>query len=137
MKFFFDTNVLVYLFDADSRAKRKKARALFQAHVGTGDILMSTQVLQEFYVAVTRKLARPLAAAVAADAVTSFVELPLVQIDGKLVLSAIQRSRNNQLSFWDALVVQAAIEGHAGTLYSEDMQDGLTLDGLKVVNPFS
>ena len=94
-------------------------------------------MLQEFYVAVTRKLARPLAAAVAAEAVTSFVELPLVQIDGKLILSAIQRSRNNQLSFWDALVVQAAIEGHAGTLYSEDMQEGLTLDGLKIANPFS
>jgi predicted nucleic acid-binding protein len=137
MKFFFDTNVLVYLFDTDSPDKRTKARALFQAHVRAGDILISSQVLQEFYVAVTRKLARPLDAAAAADAVASFAELPLVQIDSKLILSGINRSRNNQLSFWDALVVQAAIEGHAGTLYSEDMQDGLTPDGLKVVNPFS
>ena len=137
MKFFFDTNVLVYLFDVDSPAKRKQARALFQKHAETGDILLSTQVLQEFYVAVTRKLARPLNAAAAAEAVKSFAELPLVQIDSELVLSAIHRSRNSQLSFWDALIVQAAIEGHASTLYSEDLQHGQVFDGLRAINPFS
>ena len=137
MKFFFDTNVVVYLFDADSPDKRKKARALFQRHTEAGDILLSTQVLQEFYVAVTRKLARPLDAAAAAEAVSSFAELPMVQIDSALIVSAIHRSRNNQLSFWDALIVQAAIEGHASTLYSEDMQHGQMQDNLRVVNPFS
>ena len=136
MKFFFDTNVLVYLFDADSPDKRKKARSLFQKHVEAGDILLSTQVLQEFYVVVTRKLARPLDAAVAAQAVSSFAQLPLVQIDSDLIVSAIHRSRNNQLSFWDALIVQASIEGHASTLYSEDMQHGPMQDSLRVINPF-
>ncbi len=94
MKFFFDTSVLVYLFDADSPDKRKKARALFQKHAESGDILLSTQVLQEFYVAVTRKLARPLDAAAAAEAVSSFAQLPLVQIDSALILSAVHRSRD-------------------------------------------
>ena len=136
MKFFFDTNVLVYLFDADSPDKRKKARALFQKHAEAGDILLSTQVLQEFYAAVTRKLARPLDAAAALDAVSSFAELPLVQIDSGLIVSAIHRSRNHQLSLWDALIIQAAIEGHASTLYSEDMQQGQLFDSLRVVNPF-
>jgi predicted nucleic acid-binding protein len=137
MKFFFDTNVLVYLFDADASGQRKKARALFQKHSEAGDILLSTQVLQEFYVVVTRKLGRPLDAAAAAQAVSGFGELPLVQVDTKMILSAIHRSRNDQLSFWDALIVQAAIEGGASTLYSEDMQHGRMLDGLRVVNPFS
>jgi predicted nucleic acid-binding protein len=137
MKFFFDTNVLVYLFDADSPGKRKKARALFQRHTEAGDILLSTQVLQEFYVVVTRKLARQLDAGAASEAVSSFSELPMVQIDIALIVSAIHRSRSNQLSFWDALIVQAAIEGHASTLYSEDMQHGHMLDSLRVVNPFS
>jgi len=137
MKFFFDANVLASLIDADSPDKRKKARSLFQKHVEAGDILLSTQVLQEFYVVVTRKLARPLDAAVAAEAVSSFAELPLAQIDSELIVSAIHRSRNNQLSFWDALIVQAAIEGHASTLYSEDMQHGQMLDGLRVIDPFS
>ncbi len=136
MKFFFDTNVLVYLFDSDSPEKRKKARILFQNHADAGDILLSTQVLQEFYVTVTRKLARPLDAATAGQVVSSFTELPMVQIDGKLVLSAIDRSRNSQLSFWDSLIVQAAIEGHATTLYSEDLQHGQALDSLRVINPF-
>ena len=67
---------------------------------------------------------------------SSFAELPLVQIDSKMILSAIHRSRNNKMSFWDALVVQAAIEGHASTLYSEDMQHGQMLDTVRVVNPF-
>lgn len=136
MKYFFDTNVLVYLFDADSPDKRKRARALFQQHAGAGDILLSTQVLQEFYVTVTRKLARPLNAEAAAEAAENFAELSMVNIDGRLILSAIHLSRGSRLSFWDALIVQAAIEGHASTLYSEDMQHGLTLDGLKIVNPF-
>ncbi|MBE0622476.1 MAG: hypothetical protein IH605_17945 [Burkholderiales bacterium] len=60
-----------------------------------------------------------------------------MQIDSALILAAIHRSRNSQLSFWDALIAQAAIEGHASTLYSEDMQHGQTLDSLRVVNPFS
>ena len=60
----------------------------------------------------------------------------MVNIDSKLVLSAIHRSRSGQLSFWDALIVQAAIEGNASTLYSEDLQQGQSFDGLKVVNPF-
>lgn len=137
MKFFFDTNILVYLFDTDTPDKRKKARALFQRHAEAGDILLSTQVLQEFYVAVTRKLVRPLDTAVAADAVSGFSELPLVQIDSELIVAAIHRSRNSRLSFWDALIVQAAIEGHANTLYSEDLQHGQMLDSLRVVNPFS
>lgn len=137
MKYFFDTNVLVYLFDADSPGKRKTARALLEKHSEAGDILLSTQVLQEFYVTVTRKLSRPLDAAAAATVVSSFTELPVVQIDSKLVLSAIYRSRNSQLSFWDALIVQAAVEGDASTLYSEDMQHGQMFDGLRVANPFS
>ena len=136
MKTFFDTNILVYLFDTGSPDKRRKARAIFRNHAEAGDILLSTQVLQEFYVAVTRKLARSLDTQAAAAAVASFAELPLVQIDSKLILAAIHRSRNSQLSFWDALIVQAAIEGHAGTLYSEDMQHGQMHDGLRVANPF-
>ncbi|HXC39440.1 MAG TPA: PIN domain-containing protein [Burkholderiales bacterium] len=136
MKFFFDTNILVYLFDSDATEKRRKARALFQRHAEAGDILLSTQVLQEFYVAVTRKLGRPLEAGRAAQAVSSFAELPLVQVDSKLILFAIDRSRASKLSFWDGLIIQAAMEGQASTLYSEDMQHGWTLDNLKVVNPF-
>lgn len=136
MKFFFDTNVLVYLFDSDSPDKRRKARELFESHVEAGDLLLSTQVLQEFYVTVTRKLARPLETGAAAEATANLSEFPMVNIDSRLVLAAIDRSRINRLSFWDSLIVQTAVEGQASTLYTEDLQNGLKMDGVTVVNPF-
>ena len=71
---------------------------------------------QEFCVAVTRRLARPLAAAAAAETVSAFAELPLAQIYSESIVSAIYRSRDDQLLFWDALKAQAAIESHANTL---------------------
>jgi len=136
MKFFFDTNVLVYMFDASAPEKRRTARELFQEHAESGDILLSTQVLQEFYVTTTRKLAQPLQAAKAAQAVATLAELPLVKVDSTLILAAINRSQASKFSFWDSLVIQAALEGSASTLYSEDMKHGQTFDGLTIVNPF-
>ena len=136
MKFFFDTNVLVYMFDASAPEKRRTARELFQEHAESGDILLSTQVLQEFYVTTTRKLAQPLQPAKAAQAVATLAELPLVKVDSTLILAAINRSQASKFSFWDSLVIQAALEGSASTLYSEDMKHGQTFDGLTIVNPF-
>ena len=137
MKCFFDTNVLVYLFDAESASKRKRARELFQRHADLGDIVLSTQVLQEFYVVVTRQLKPALDSAAAEGAVQAFAEFPLVQIDGRLILAAIQRSRRWKNAFWDALIIQSAIEGSATTLYSEDLQHDQWIDGLRVINPFT
>lgn len=136
MRCFFDTNVLVYLFDSDSAEKQAQAQKLFERHCQSGDILLSTQVLQEFYVTVTRKMARPLEHGAAVDVVSSLAELPIVQVDSEIIVAAMHRSRISQLSFWDALIVQAAIEGHATTLYSEDMQHGRLFDGVRVTNPF-
>lgn len=136
MKYFFDTNVLVYLFDGDAPEKRKRSRRLFEEHADAGNIILSTQVLQEFYVTVTRKLARPMDTGAALEAVSSFAELPIVQVDIKLVLAAIHRSRESKFSFWNGLIIQAAIEGHATTLYSEDLQHGQLIEELRVTNPF-
>lgn len=136
MKFFFDSNILVYLFDRSSPQKREIARGLLKDHAADGDILLSTQVLQEFYVTVTRKLKPPLDPDDAAHAIAGFADLPTVQIDNMLIQTAIRRSQSSQLSFWDGLIVQAALAGGASTLYSEDLQDGQIFDGLEVKNPF-
>jgi predicted nucleic acid-binding protein len=136
MKFFFDSNILVYVFDRSSPHKREIARGLLKDHAAKGDILMSTQVLQEFYVTVTRKLKPSLGPDEAALAVAGLADLPTVQIDNLLIQSAIRRSQASQLSFWDGLIVQAALAGGASTLYSEDLQDGQVFDCLKVKNPF-
>lgn len=134
---FFDTNVLVYLFDADSPVKQARARQLFEQRTRSGLIVLSLQVLQEFYVTVTRKLARPLPGEEALAALEQLSALPLVTIDGGLIVRAAQLHQNASLSFWDALIVQAALEGHCKTLLSEDMQHGRRFGGLEVQNPFA
>ena len=135
MKAFFDTNILVYLFDAGVPAKQRRARELLESHTRAGETLLSTQVLQEFYVAVTRKLASTLEPGVAYEAVRELAVLPAVRVDIPLILSAIQLSQQRQISFWDALIVRAALEGGASILYSEDLQHGQSFDTLTVQNP--
>lgn len=136
MKFFFDSNILIYVFDRSSPQKREIARGLLKDHAADGDILLSTQVLQEFYVTVTRKLKPPLDPGEAAHAIAGFAELPTVQIDNLLIQDAIRRSQASRLSFWDGLIIQAALAGGASVLYTEDLQHGQMFDGLQVRNPF-
>jgi predicted nucleic acid-binding protein len=133
---FFDTNILVYLFDQDSPAKQKTARDLFQREVEAGRFVTSTQVLQEFFVTVTRKLAVPLPAVAAEEAVRALAELTIAPVDVPLVLGAIGRSRDMQISFWDALVVEAALSAGATTLLTEDLQAGRQIGTLTIENPF-
>lgn len=136
MKVFFDTNILVYLFDAGATAKQRRARELLAGHTHAGETLLSTQVLQEFYVAVTRKLAVPLAPGDAQEALRELAVMPTVRVDTPLILFAARLSVERKLSFWDALIVQAAIEGGAARLYSEDMQHGQVISGVTIENPF-
>ena len=136
MRSFFDTNVLVYLFDADAPEKKNRAQALLEAEVTEGGAVLSTQVLQEFYVAVTRKLSVPLPSEAAEQAVRHFAILPLMQVDAELILAAIRRSRYHRLSFWNALIVETALASGATRLFTEDMQHGQRVGELEVINPF-
>ena len=133
---FLDTNVLVYLFDADAPAKQQRARALLSIHELRAQMILSTQVLQEFYVSVTRKLASPLDPDTALKAVQDLGVFPVVQIDTPLILLAIQRSRKAKVSFWDALILEAALVAGTTLLYSEDFQDGAVFGKLRIENPF-
>ncbi len=133
---FLDTNVLVYLFDADAPTKQQRARAFLSSQELRAQMILSTQVLQEFYVSVTRKLAIPLDSDAALKAVQDLAVFPIVQIDTPLILLAIQRSRKAKISFWDALIVEAALVAGATLLYSEDFQDGAVFGKLRIRNPF-
>jgi predicted nucleic acid-binding protein len=131
---FLDTNVLVYLFDADEPGKRAVAARLLEER---GDhAVLSTQVLQEFYAAVTRKLGKPLTEAEAETAVRHLAALDVVVVDTGIILAAVQLSRRHRVAFWDALIVEAALSRGCTTLLSEDMQDGRRFDTLTVANPF-
>lgn len=134
---FFDTNVLVYMFDTSDTSKQQRAQSLFEAAAAAGTILVSTQVLQEFFVTVTRKLSPPLSTRAALEVVSELANLPLVQIDPEIIMKAGEMTAQEPVSFWDALVISAAAASGAAMVYSEDMQDGWKVAGVTVVNPFA
>jgi predicted nucleic acid-binding protein len=130
---FFDTNVLLYLFDNRESGKKAAAQELLEEEVEAGRACLSTQVLQEFYVNATQKLASPLPPEVARARVRDFSSLPLVQIDVSLTVA---RSQKMSFSFWDALIVEAALKAGVDRLLTEDMQHGQLIEGMRVENPF-
>ena len=131
---FVDTNVLIYLFDNDSPGKQARAQALLDEEKDR--IVLSTQVLGEFYVNVARKLEQPLPQDAAARAVEDFSRFDVQSITAELVLAAVRRSRSSLLSYWDSLIVETARNAGAEILFTEDLQHGQEIDGLRIVNPF-
>lgn len=132
---FVDTNVLIYLFDDESPAKKARAQVLLDEKADR--IVLSTQVLGEFYVNVTRKLEIPLSQDAAARAVEDFSRLEVQSVTAELVLAAVRRSRSSLLSYWDSLIVETARSAGAKILFTEDLQHGQEIDGLRIVNPFA
>ncbi len=133
---FVDTNVWVYAVDAADPAKRERALEVTAPARG-GDLVISTQVLTEFYAVVTRKLVVPVSAEAAEELVRQLVALPVVAIDRSLVVSAITGSREWQISIWDALILRAAQTAGCRRVLSEDLADGTTYGSVVVENPFA
>lgn len=131
---FVDTNVFTYVFD-DAEAE-KQARAVEVLEGEKREIFVSTQVLQELYVSLT-KGRHPIATPeIAERAVREVTDYSIIQVDQQLVFAAIDTSRRNQLSFWDALIVRAAAQAGCEILLSEDLNDGQVIEGVRVENPF-
>jgi predicted nucleic acid-binding protein len=131
---FLDTNVLVYADDKAAPAKRRRAVELVAEHRRAGTGVVSLQVLQEYFVAATRKLG--VDAATARRKVELLSELDVAAPDLSDVLAAIDLHRLHGFSFWDALIFRAAKQAGCGVLLSEDFQDRRELDGVRIVNPF-
>ena len=131
---FLDTNILVYAVTSDvsQRPKRKRALEIIQAE----DFAVSTQVLQEFYVIVTRKLSRPLTPGQAQEWIEELAVFPCVDTEVSLVKIAIEISVRYQTSYWDAAILAAAESMGAPRLYSEDLNHGQRYGSVEVVNPF-
>jgi predicted nucleic acid-binding protein len=132
---FADTNVWVYLVDHDEAAKQERARAVLAPRTGTRHVT-SAQVMGEFYVNATRKLARPVSVDAADRIVDRMARLDVVAIDAERVRAAIDGARTWGISYWDALIVVAAQAGGCQRLLSEDLADGLTYGTVRVENPF-
>lgn len=136
MSTFVDTNVWVYGVDTAEPGKRRVAHDVLRS-LASERVVVSSQVLAEFYVVVTRKLDRPLSELDAAEAVRRMSTLEVVPHDAELVNAAIGTATRHQLSLWDSLVVEAAALAGCERLLTEDLQAGLELRGVLVVNPFA
>ena len=135
MPAFLDTNVLVYAFDEGEPEKREVARGLVDEHLIEGDGMLSVQVLREFYAA-TRRPSHPLPIEKAVEALGYLATFSPIAEDARMVVGAVRRSRELSLSFWDALIVEAALRGGADRILTEDLQHGQRIGDLTIENPF-
>jgi predicted nucleic acid-binding protein len=135
-KTFVDTNILVYAHDVDDRSKHEFARAALRELWNDGSGILSPQVLQEFYVNVTRKIATPLAKD-AARLVVSAYAIWCVDVTSADVAAAFRIEDEAKIGFWDALIIASASKAGAARLLSEDLNAGQTIAGVLIENPFS
>ena len=131
---FFDTNILVYTDDKSATTKRRRALDLLAEHRRAGTGVVSLQVLQEYFVTVTRKL--HVDARIARRKVELLAEFDVAQLEVADILAAIDLHRLHSFSFWDALVLRAAKQTGCGVLFTEEMQEAREVDGVRIVNPF-
>jgi predicted nucleic acid-binding protein len=131
---FFDTNILVYADDDRSPEKQARATDLIADHQRRDTAVISLQVLQEYYAAITRKLG--VDAEHAQRKVEMLAQGNVVRFEARDVIAAIELHRLTRISFWDAMIVHAARLAGASVLFTEDFQHGAVLGGVPVVNPF-
>jgi predicted nucleic acid-binding protein len=135
-KFFVDTNVLIYAYDLDAGGKRATASDLLRRLWSDGTGALSTQVMQEFYVNATTKIAKTVTPAKARAVISRYAVWKVVMITPDSVIRASELQERHRLSFWDAMIVTAASEAGAAILYTEDLNHGQSIEGVQVVNPF-
>ena len=136
-KLFVDTNILVYSYDISAGEKHTAAKDVLNELWDTGNGLVSTQVLQEFFVTVTRKISKPMDVAVAKEIVKDLLKRKVVTVSGGLILDAIELQQKYKYSFWDSLIIASGIHGGASTILSEDLSDKQEIKGVVIKNPFS
>jgi predicted nucleic acid-binding protein len=133
---FVDTNILVYAIENTSDPREEASRSLLRGLLETGAFRTSTQVLQELYVTETRKGKSNMTAAKVLEYVDSYALGPIVVPGYDDFRNAMKLSDSAQISYWDALIVIAAGMAGCGTLYTEDLNHGQTINGVLIVNPF-
>ena len=136
-KAFVDTNILVYAHDRGAGERHEKAKALVGRLWRERSGVLSTQVVQEFYVNVRRKARHPIEPEDARRLVEDYLKWEVVVNDGRTILGALDMEQRHCLSFWDALILQAAKTAKVAVLYSEDLSSGHSYDRVRVVNPFN
>ena len=134
---FLDTNVLVYAHDTSAGVKHEKAKALVGRLWETRDGCLSVQVLQEFYVTVTRKVTKPIDSAEAAQIISDLATWRIHEPGAQDVLGAVEIHRRYGISFWDAMIIQSASRLGCNLVWSEDLNPGQIYDQVTVRTPFA
>ena len=135
-KIFLDTNVLVYAHDSSEPDKKDKSQKLIFDGLRAKTVVISTQVLSEFFVTITQKVKHPLTVARARNEIELLSHLETVEIDVDLVIHAIDLKQRWMVNYWDALILAASERAGCHVVYSEDMSDRQTYGKLIVHNPF-
>jgi predicted nucleic acid-binding protein len=134
---FVDTNVLVYAFDKSDSPKQRVAQQLINQLMDEDRLRVSTQVLQELFVTLTRKVSQRCSIQEALEVLEDLTAWPLITIDYAAIRAAVELAQQAMLSFWDALVLVAAARSGAEVLYTEDLNDGQKILGVRITNPFA
>lgn len=135
-KIFIDTNIIIYAYDVTAGDKHRVAGSLLTDIWNSGNGVISTQVLQEFFVYVVQKIPRPMDKQLAKEIVRDFLKWNVVVNNGESILDAIDICIKYGYSFWDSMIIEAAIKGGAALLISEDLNDGQVISGVTIRNPF-
>jgi len=133
---FVDTNVLVYSFEKDDSLKKQTAQRLLNELMEDDRLRLSTQILQELFVTLTRKVSRPCSTVEALTIMEDLAAWPVMIVDYAAIRSAAGLSSQAKVSFWDALVVVSTARSGSDVLYTEDLNDGQQIFGVRVCNPF-
>ncbi|MFW6055429.1 MAG: PIN domain-containing protein [Thermodesulfobacteriota bacterium] len=136
VEIFLDTNILIYAYDFQAEIKHDTAKEIVSNCWQHGGALISTQVLQEFYVNLTRKIPQPLSLATARRLVEQYLVWPMVINTPQSTIKASEIQERYRLSFWDSLILSAAKTGGARKLISEDLSHHQTIEGMLIENPF-
>jgi predicted nucleic acid-binding protein len=134
---FLDTNILVYAYDQHEPHKQRKAQELITDGIEKENLLLSVQVLGEFFNVVTRNIPQPMTPNEAQEIIGTISILPVQEIDLTMVNRAIDTHKRYQISYWDALIVSAAERAGCTLILSEDLSDGQTYHNIVVSNPFT
>ncbi|MEQ1933388.1 MAG: PIN domain-containing protein [Fimbriimonadaceae bacterium] len=129
---FLDTNILIYEWDHSDSRRREVARKLISD--GAHQLMVSSQVLQEFAHNARRKL--EMSDVEINLCLETYAQFRFVPVDSDMVMAAILSSSEFKISFWDALIIEAAVAGNCNMLYTEDLNHDQTIRGVKIVNPF-
>jgi predicted nucleic acid-binding protein len=135
-KIFVDTNVLIYAHDVDAKAKHERAKRVLHGLWSERTGVLSLQVLQEFYVNVTRKIANPLSKESARLVVSTYTTW-CIETTPAEIASAFRIEDESRIGFWDALILASAVKSGADRILSEDLNAGQTISGVLIQNPFA